>query len=147
MTKEEKKDARKAEKKQRKEDLKKLVAFIEANAGKKVMLSDDVVALALAQKKKARTNGITGMKAVIRNMFHEVGVQVSEDQIWSDLKLGRAEMRKLTVNLIKKEAPEDRVWVSFNAEEGVYTCEGFGPDAPEGWTGYTPVKVEDIEIM
>ena len=71
----------------------------------------------------------------------------SEDEIWNEFKLGRAEMRKIIVNLIKKVSkPEDRVWVSFSPEEGIYTLISTGADAPKDWNGYRPVDTEDIDL-
>ena len=71
---------------------------------------------------------------------------IDEDTIWSEYKLGRKEMRGICVNLIKKREPEKRMWISFDADEGMYTLEGEGADAPEGWLGYTPVDMEELEI-
>ncbi len=119
-------------------------AFVDGTDG---TVSEEMADLALSLKKAPRTAGITGVKAVVIRMFSDIGDTVDEDSIWSENKLGRAEMRKTTVNLIKKEKPGERLWISFNPEKGVYTLEGMGADAPSGWTGYTPVKVEDIEIM
>jgi len=71
---------------------------------------------------------------------------IDEDTIWNEYKLGRKEMRGICVNLIKKREPEKRMWISFDADEGMYTLEGEGADAPEGWLGYTPVDMEELEI-
>lgn len=85
-------------------------------------------------------------KAAVLDMVQERGT-VSEDDIWSEFKLGRAEMRKVIVNAIKKaKSPEDRVWIRFNPEDGVYEYVATGADIPEGWTGYRPVDVEDIDL-
>ncbi|MHC5062118.1 MAG: hypothetical protein ACYTFK_13720 [Planctomycetota bacterium] len=74
-------------------------------------------------------------------------VTVTEDEIWNEFKLGRAEMRKITVSLIKKaKSPEERVWISFDPQEGVYSLVAEQADVPSGWTGYRPVDVEDIEL-
>lgn len=148
-----KKDAKKKEKALQRANLAKLIvlitesAIVEEDETVYSEVTDIMVELALSLKKAPRTAGVTGVKAVVMAMFSEVGDTMGEDAIWNLQKLGRAEMRKATVNLIKKEAPADRMWVSFKPEEGEYTLEGMGEDAPSGWTGYTPVKVEDIEIM
>ena len=140
-------DSKVAEKKMQRENLQKLIALIGAGFTEGDTVTEEMNELALSLKKKARTPGLTGVKAVVMGMFSDVGDTIDEDSIWEHNRLGRAEMRKATVNLIKKEKPEDRLWISFNPEEGVYALEGTGADAPEGWTGYTPVKIEDIEII
>lgn len=75
-----------------------------------------------------------------------VGTSVTEDEVWAQFKLGRAEMRKKTIMAIKKAAPEDRVWVSFEPASGTYILQSIGPDAPDGWLGYVPLEKErDME--
>ncbi len=140
-------DEKVANKKLQRANLQKLIALITSAFLDEEEVTEEMNELAISLKKKPRTTGLTGVKAVVKNMFGEVGGFKSEDEIWAEHKLGRAEMRKVTVNLIKKEDPENRQWISFDPEEGIYTLEGMGENAPKGWTGYTPVKVEDIEIM
>lgn len=141
-----KKETKKAEKKAQRDNLQKLIALLIGSVeGDEI--TAPMIGLAVSLKKKPRTAGLTGVKAVVMAMFEDVGDVVSEDDIWTDNRLGRAEMRKVTVNLIKKEKPEDRLWISFDPEEGVYTLVGKGAETPTGWTGYTPVKVDEIEIM
>jgi len=74
--------------------------------------------------------------------------RVPEMDIYTDFgHMGRGEMRKVCVNLIKKQKPEDRIWVRLDAGNEVYEVEGFGPNPPANWTGYRPVEVEDTEIV
>ena len=72
---------------------------------------------------------------------------VPEMKIFNLFKAGRAEMRKICVNMIKKLPPDQRVWVRLDAAEEAYVVEGYGSDAPKGWTGYQPVEIEDTEII
>ncbi len=89
----------------------------------------------------------TTARDVIAALFVENGT-INEEQLFQDYRLGRAEMRKIRINLIKKaENKGDRLWIDFNPENGEYTLMGQGPEAPEGWTGYTPIVIEDMEIM
>jgi len=68
-----------------------------------------------------------------------------EMDIFKTFQLGRLEMRIACNELIKKaDEPKNRAWVSFDPELGMYSLEAEGVEAPEGWTGYTPVEV-DIE--
>jgi len=71
------------------------------------------------------------------------GNTASEDDVWQKLRLDRSSMRKRCVLAIKKAKPEERLWVSFNASTGVYTLEGEGKNAPEGWLGYVPVDADE----
>ena len=87
----------------------------------------------------------TGIVDVIVQAFTKEPV-IDEDTIWSEYKLGRKEMRGISVNLIKKREPEKRMWISFDADSGIYTLEAEGAEAPEDWLGYTPVDMEDMEI-
>jgi len=74
--------------------------------------------------------------------------RVPEMDIYNDFgHMGRGEMRKVCVNLIKKQKPEDRIWVKLNVSEETYEVEGFGANPPVNWTGYRPVEVEDTEIV
>ena len=74
--------------------------------------------------------------------------RVPEMEIYTDFNhMGRGEMRKVCVNLIKKQKPDDRIWVRLDAANEVYLVEGFGPNCPADWTGYRPVEVEDTEIV
>lgn len=73
---------------------------------------------------------------------------VPEMDIYNDFgHMGRGEMRKICVNLIKKQKPDDRIWVFLNVPKEVYEVQGFGPNPPADWTGYRPVEVEDTEIV
>ena len=125
----------------KKEALKKVLAFVKAN-------TDDEAALAAVKllTPGARFGGVRAAKSdVIVEAFAEHDV-IKEDTIWNQFRLGRFEMRRICVNLIKKKAPENRLWISFNPEKGVYALEGTGAEAPEEWTGYTPVDMDDMDI-
>lgn len=78
----------------------------------------------------------------LKTLFAD-GTTATEDDAWAKLRLDRSSMRKKCVLAIKKAAPEERMWVSFNASTGLYTLEGVGANPPEGWLGYVPVDVED----
>ena len=127
----------------RKDALLKLLAYIKEATDDKEIL--EYVTILTPGQRFGRTRQ-TGIYDIIINIFSEQP-EWAEDQIWSTYKLGRAEMRKIRTNLIKKRKPDERLWISFDAEKGTYTLEGTGPDAPDGWTGYKPVTIEDMEIV
>jgi len=138
-----KKEAKKAAKKTAKEAIR---AFMVANPTSEIFKP-----LLLVVGTGARGGGGGGgsqvkILGVMQNLF-KTEKSIAENRIWDEFKLGRAEMRKICVNMIKKvENPVSRIWVKFNPEGEIYTVEGKGPNAPKGWTGYTPVVIEDLEI-
>lgn len=89
---------------------------------------------------------------IISVKFTEVGTEIDEDTIFSEFKLGRAEMRGITRDLIKKApTPAERKFISFDPIKGIYTLESIGAEVPENWVGYVPVEVimeeSDVEDM
>lgn len=134
-----KRAASKAKKALKKTALEQVLAFVLDNATEQVIID-------AANSLKPGRTVVTGISATIADYMVENG-EANEDTLWAEFKLGRAEMRKTGVNLIKKaKTPADRLWISFDPETGVYTLAGKGADVPAGWTGYRPVEVEDVEI-
>lgn len=88
----------------------------------------------------------TGIVNVAAAIFREKQI-LTEEQAFREFKLGRPGMRSICKKLILKLEPKDRIWVHFDVAEEVYKVVSEGPDAPEGWTGYTPLKVENMEIV
>lgn len=130
----------------KKEALNEVVAFVLDNLDQDDPENKELLEAALLVKPGQRRASVASKKDVIKDFFLENEV-AHEDAIWGQFKLGRAEMRKASVNLIKKaKDPEDRVWISFDPEDGIYKLEGTGAEAPEGWTGYRPVEIEDIDL-
>ena len=123
--------------------LTKVLAFVKESTEDKELI-EAVVALTPGQR--FGTTRRTGMKDTIAALFQDKN-EWDEDEIWSEYKLGRGEMHKIRVNLIKKNKPEDRVWISFDAVNGLYRLEATGAEAPEEWTGYKPITIEDMEII
>ena len=125
----------------KKEALKKVLAFVKAN-------TEDAEALVAVQllTPGQRFGGVRAVKSDVIVEAFMANEEIDEDTIWNEYKLGRAEMRKICVNLIKKKAPADRLWISFDSDSGVYTLDGSGEAAPDEWTGYTPVDMDDMEI-
>lgn len=137
----EKKAEKKAKKDLKKKQLLALIAFVTENT------EDPELIAAAKNLTPGQRIARVGMKEVITDLFENVGQTVGEDQIWTDHRLGRKEMRSITNNLIKKEKPENRKWISFDSENGVYELQGIGHGAPNGWTGYVPASLEDVEVL
>ena len=143
LTKEEKTVANQAKRALKKKRLVLVLNFTKENCDGDLELMSAVNALTPGNRVQS-----TGAKEAVADMFIDIGEAVGENEIWENLKLGRKEMRGICVNLIKKaKTPEERRWIAFDVEEGEYMLMGEGPDAPEGWTGYVPATVDDIEIV
>lgn len=98
----------------------------------------------LANIIKPKSSAGTGSSRVsiisqVSALFDEEA-EVDELTIFQTLHLGRGDMNKAIKNIIKNSVPEERKWIRFDPEEGVYILEGLGAVAPEGWTGYVPIE-------
>jgi 16S rRNA G1207 methylase RsmC len=140
MTKEEKKAKNQEKRANKKAALKKVLAFVKENSNDQELLS---AARLLTPGQRII---VSAKKDVIAELFMEKSV-IHEDEIWSAFKMGRPQMRKVRVNLIKKAAvPEERVWIDFDTVSGNYTLLHIGAETPKGWTGYTPIEMDDFII-
>ena len=76
----------------------------------------------------------------------KVGAHFDEMKAFTTLKVGRKEMHKISIDLIKKPDDKGAIYLDFDADKGVYTIKGIGAQ-PEGWTGYVPAQgeAEDAE--
>lgn len=111
------------------------------------LLSDNEEIKAIAQslvtraapsgEKKPRAPKADSVFTKVSNLFKDQAMQ-SEDDLWSKLKVGREEMRKIRKDALNKVEPAQRLWISFNVESGIYILEGVGEEAPEGWKGFMP---------
>ena len=140
------KDPKKEAKKKAKKEAKARVrAFMVANPKSEIFA--DLVTVVGTGGRGGGGGGGSQVKLlnVMRDLF-KTNKTMSEDTIWKDFKLGRAEMRKISVNLIKRVEPANRIWVKFDAPTETYIVQGTGADTPKEWTGYTPVVIEDLEI-
>lgn len=72
----------------------------------------------------------------------KVGMSFDEMKAFTTLKVGRREMHIISIDLIKHPDAKGAIFMSFNADKGVYKIEAIGKE-PDGWTGYKPAaKVE-----
>jgi len=108
--------------------------------------TSDVVEAAkilLPRKGGARGERLDSNKQLFLNMFEEKEI-VHEDDVFSKLKLGRAEARAIRNELVKT-LPQDRIWISFNRENGEYTIAGKGAEVPSSYDGYVPKDMTLLE--
>lgn len=72
----------------------------------------------------------------------KVGATFDEMKAFTTLKVGRREMRVMCIDLIKHPDKKGEIYMSFDADKGIYKIEAIGKE-PAGWTGYKPaVKAE-----
>jgi hypothetical protein len=92
----------------------------------------------------ARVGGTSPITTFLKLIKEAGKAGVHEDIMFKQLKSGRRECRVFIKNGLRKAAPADRLWISFNEEKGIYTLVGTGANPPANWEGYVPVdtKVE-----
>ena len=72
----------------------------------------------------------------------KVGATFDEMKAFTVLKVGRREMHIIGIDLIKRPDDKGAIYMSFDANKGIYKIEAIGKE-PAGWTGYRPAeKVE-----
>ena len=72
----------------------------------------------------------------------KVGATFDEMKAFTVLKVGRREMHVIGIDLIKRPDDKGAIYMSFDANKGIYKIEAIGKE-PAGWTGYRPAeKVE-----
>lgn len=71
--------------------------------------------------------------------------EVNEDVVFKELKIGRKECAGYIRKHLRRSDPNDRIWIAFNAGNGMYKVVGKGSNPPAGWTGYEPVE-EDVDL-
>ena len=72
----------------------------------------------------------------------KVGATFDEMKAFTTLKVGRREMHVIGIDLIKHPDKKGAIYMSFDADKGIYKIEAIGKE-PAGWTGYKPaVKAE-----
>ena len=72
----------------------------------------------------------------------KVGATFDEMKAFTVLKVGRREMHVIGIDLIKRPDDKGAIYMSFDANKGIYKIEAIGKE-PAEWTGYRPAeKVE-----
>lgn len=141
--KKEKKDRNKEKRAKKKAALIRILDYVKTNSSDDQLLAD-VKFLTPGQRFGGEVR--TGIMDVAYAVFREKRV-LTEAEAFEAFKMGRPGMRSICKKLIRKQKPENRLWIYFDAQEGTYSVKGEGADSPEGWTGYKPLKVEDMEIV
>lgn len=141
----ERKAAAKERRAAKKQAMKDVIEFVRSRKN----VPDEILEATKLFEPGRRTGGGGGGTSILDKIAERFQNQseVTELEIFQEFKMGRAQMRKLTRNLIKKREPNDRMWVRLDADAEKYVVEGFGPEPPAGWTGYVPVQIEDEEIL
>lgn len=63
---------------------------------------------------------------------------VNESEVFTATKFGRKDCAWQIRNMLKKVAPEARLWINYDAAKGTYTLVGTGANEPAGYTGPKP---------
>lgn len=136
--------AKAAAKAAKKVALTQVIVFVK---GRKNVPEEILAAVKLITPGNRVGGGVRTSRLVTVAEFFQKNSEATEMEIFEIFKAGRAEMRKFGVQMIKKLKPADRIWVRLDVEAETYVVEGTGAEAPSGWTGYTPVVIEDEEIV
>ena len=80
-------------------------------------------------------------------LFVKKGDTVNELDVFTKMHVGRKEANNLIKNIIKKSAPEEIKWISFDTVTGVYKLEKIGAEAPKDWSGYVPSDELDVDAL
>lgn len=77
------------------------------------------------------------MKLLNVKTFEEIKVGATFDEMkaFTVLKVGRREMHVIGIDLIKRPDDKGAIYMSFDANKGIYKIEAIGKE-PNGWTGY-----------
>lgn len=59
-------------------------------------------------------------------------------QVFKEFRMGEGEMRVRMRNAIHDRKPEERMWITYDADTETYTLEEVGVNPPAGWTGILP---------
>lgn len=59
-------------------------------------------------------------------------------QVFKEFRMGEGEMRIRMRNAIHDRKPEERMWITYDADTETYTLEEVGVNPPDGWTGTLP---------
>jgi hypothetical protein len=140
-------NALKAKKDKKKEAKRNALAALIAFAAKSEdpAIKAAVTALTARAASGGRVAGTPSFITVLADMFKDKAF-IHEDDVFKRARLGRKEMRDMTVKAIKNAKPEERIWVSFDLQSGIYKLEGKGPNAPANWKGYRPLVVDGKEV-
>lgn len=137
-----------AARKEKAEMLTKVLAFAIEKA--EVESNDEIAILAKRFMPSTKGGATRGAKVTLKDFFTDLFSgrnAVSENEVFTNHKLGRAEMRKKCLQAIKKAAPADRVWVKLDYDAGEYQLFGFGAEVPANWVGYKPLDIAGEEIV
>lgn len=98
-------------------------------------------------KERVAKDGILPKWKQFSNFFTTKGQEVDELDIFTEMKVGRAEIRLLIKEEVQKEENDATKWISFNSETGIYTCLKIGENAPKEYTGPVKIVKEEVNLI
>ena len=141
MTKEEKKELNAKNREIKKDALKAILKFVKENTDDTNLLDAVTFLTPTVRQSIQRINA----KSIVADLIVKEG-SINEMDLFTTHRIGRIEMRGIMSQLIRKADPQDRIWISFDPDTGIYELVHQGEETPEGWTGYIPVTIQDMEI-
>jgi hypothetical protein len=106
----------------------------------------DVIAAVKALTAKAVTtrmvttkNGKPTPRGLIAELFNEVGDTATVQDIFNKYRQGPKEIKDAIKIALKKSDTADRKWIQYNSDDESFTLLDIGPNAPTGYTGFTPL--------
>ncbi len=121
------------------EALKVLKTFVDNSKDAKLIDALKVVKPSLYGIARGGGSGISGTLQKFLALVAE-RKQISEDDVFKALKIGRKEANQMIRKGLKKAAPDQRVWIKFDAAKGLYQHVATGKATPAGWEGFIPVE-------
>lgn len=125
------------------EALKALKAFADATKDPKIIEALKILKPSLYGIARRGGGGVSGTLQKFMDLVSE-RKQISEDDVFKALKIGRKEAGQLIRKGLKQAEPDKRVWIKFDVAKGLYIHAGSGKVAPQGWEGYIPVEEATI---
>lgn len=86
----------------------------------------------------ARRNAKQQILDKLLDLFMANDGKVTLMQVFKEFRMGEGEMRVRMRNAIHDRKPEERMWITYDADTETYTLEEVGVNPPAGWTGALP---------
>ena len=125
------------------EALKALKAFADTSKDPKLIEALKILKPSLYGIARRGGDGISGVLQKFLQLVAE-RKQISEDDVFKALKIGRKEAGQMIRKGLKKAEPDKRQWIKFDAAKGLYIHVASGKTTPAGWEGFVPVEEATI---
>lgn len=69
---------------------------------------------------------------------------MTEDELFKQTRIDRKEAATIIRTALKNAKPEERLWIAFDDEKGVYSLAGKGANPPKDWEGFVPIAKTEV---